>query len=288
MWVIFAFASALMESFKDVLGKTSATRTNEYATAFWMKFFGLLMLLPVVVFFGVPAVSSGYWIALFLGMFTISSGNILYMRAVKLSPLSVSIPMLSFGPIFTALLSYLFYKEIPDMFGWAGILLVSAGLYAMRLARRDLWRGLLRPILSIRNEPGALAMLGVAIIWSFGAYVAKMMVLSSTPLMGGFGLALAGSTGLFLFGVISKKLRIRETIRHFRLFVPMGIADGLSELLIMFALSGGIVPYVIPIKRTNIALSSLAGRVFFGEHLGRAKLAGMAMILAGIFAIIAI
>jgi drug/metabolite transporter (DMT)-like permease len=288
MWVVFAFGSALMETCKDVLGKTGTTRTNEYATAFWMKFFGLLMLAPVVLIFGIPPLYSNYWLALFLGMFTISSGTILYMRAVKLSPLSVSIPMLSFNPIFTALLAYALYKQVPDALGWTGILLVSAGLYMMRLARKDLWRGLLRPILSIKEEPGAIAMLGVAIIWSVGAYVAKMLVVSSSALMGAFGLAVAGSAGLFVLGTLSRKLSIREAKSHFRLFVPMGVADGLSELFIMSALTGGIVPYVIPIKRTNIALSSLAGSVFFGERLGKAKLVGMAMVLLGIFLIIAL
>lgn len=288
MWVFFAFGSAIAETVKDVLGKTSTVKTNEYATAFWMKFLGLLILVPVVLVVGIPHLAVEYYLAVLFAVFTVSSGNILYMRAIKLSPLSVSIPLLSFNPVFVALLSYVFFREVPTLFGWLGILLVSAGLYMMRLTRQDLWRGLLRPILSIREEPGAIAMLGVGVIWGIGGYASKLMVVSSTPLMAAFGLALAGSAGSFLIGAFYRKLSIGDLRRHMRLLLPMGIADSVSEFAIMAALSAGIVPYVVPIKRTNIALSSVAGKFLFGERLGRAKLLGIAMILAGIFAIIAL
>lgn len=288
MWIIFAFFSALLESFKDVTGKTSATRTNEYTTAFAMKSMGLLVLLPVVLFVGLAPIRPQFWIAFVTAMFTMSSGVFLYMRAVRLSPLSVSIPLLSFNPVFTALLSYVFFHEVPDLPGWMGILLVSAGLYMMRLARSDLWRGLLRPVVSIKDEPGAVAMLGVAFIWSIGAYVAKALVVASSPLTAAFFLSLAGSIGLFVFGAATRRLHFADIRKHLRLFIPMGVADSLSELFIALALTTGIVPYVMPIKRTNIALSSVAGSIFFGEHLGRAKRVGMVTVLVGIFFIIAL
>ncbi len=53
----------------------------------------------------------------------------------------------------------------------------------------------------------------------------------------------------------------------------------------MSAISIGLVPYVIAIKRTSIVLSVIWGGLFFGERGIRQRLLGAVVMLAGVVCI---
>ena len=96
MWAIYAVLSALSSSAKFVIGKMSATKTDEYVSAFALQFFASLVLLPFVIAAGIPRIAYLFWPSLLGLVVTTTSWSILYQRALKLSPLSVSVPMLAF------------------------------------------------------------------------------------------------------------------------------------------------------------------------------------------------
>ncbi len=171
MWPLFAFTTAFLETAKDVVGKQGAQKTNEYMTAFAMQFFEAILLSGVLLFVGIPIIQPMFWVVLLGFCITIPSASILYMRAIKLSPLSISIPMLAFNPIITAFLAVFFDHRFPSPLGWAGIGLVCIGLYCLRLTKDVIKKGLWYPLLRILDEPGAVAMLGVSLIWAVGAHL---------------------------------------------------------------------------------------------------------------------
>lgn len=286
MWVFFAFLTAFCESAKDVLGKSSSSKTNVLITAFSVQFFGLFLLIPLVLLTGIPELKPSYWIALLFAVFAIPTANILYMRAINLSPLSVSVPMLSFNPIFTALLSFVFDKRLPDILGWVGISCVCTGLYLSRLDKETLHKGIFYPLRSITQDAGSVSMLGVAFIWSVGAHVSKMVVTGSSPLFGAMSFGIVGSIMLALIGTFTRHFNFRLIFSHYKQLSLLGLFNGLSEFAMNSALAIGFTPYVISIKRTNILWSSLLGKFLHGDKFSSFKMVGLVLMFFGIVLII--
>ncbi|MEK9143403.1 MAG: DMT family transporter [Patescibacteria group bacterium] len=286
MWPLFAFATAFLETAKDVVGKQGAQKTNEYMTAFAMQFFEAILLSGVLLVVGIPVIQPMFWVVLLGFCITIPSASILYMRAIKLSPLSISIPMLAFNPIITALLAVFFDHKFPSPLGWTGIGLVCIGLYCIRLTKDVIKKGLWYPLFRIIDEPGTVAMLGVSFIWSVGAHLSTAAVRTSSPLFAVWAGAVAGATILF---VIMQKyggsfLLFKKNAGR---LISLGVIDGLSNLAMYTALSTGLTVYVVSIKRTNMLWSSLMGKILFGESVGKIKIIGLLMMLLGIGAILA-
>lgn len=290
MWILYSFLTAGFETVRDVLGKRSSQKTDEYLTAFGAQFFGMLLLLPVMLLVGIPEIKPMFWWAAVGGAITIPLGNILYMRAVKLSPISLVVPMLAFNPFFTAVLSFFSEGYLPGPLGWVGIVLVGAGLYSLRLTKKILSQGWLAPFKKIKDEPGMMAMLGVALVWSAGANISKIIVSSSSPIFAAFVGLLIGSSMLLVVVVLRSKFKLEpifKSIRdNFLNLSSLGAGVGLSNLAMCMALSQGFTPYVISIKRTNMIFSSIAGRIFFKEKLSKNKVLGILLMFLGLILIV--
>lgn len=286
MWPLFALFSSLCETTKDVIGKRGSERTNEYVTAFSTQFFGSILLLFIVLVVGIPTIRPTFWWALFGFCFTYPSATILYMRAIKLSPLSVSVPMLAFSPIITALLAIIFDRRFPTPTGWIGVVLVCVGLYCARLDRTVLQKGILSPLLRLRQEPGTLAMLGVTIIWSFGVHISALGVRSSSPIFSAWAGGVVGSAILFVIAKWKGKMTTSMVRSHAKYLVSLGVLEGISNVAMNTALTTGLTSYVISIKRSNILWSSLMGKLIYGEAVGKIKIVGLITMLAGIVLIL--
>jgi len=290
MWILYSFLSAGFETVRDVLGKKSSQKTDEYLTAFGAQFFGMLLLFPVMLLVGIPEIKPIFWWAVAGGAITIPLGNVLYMRAVKLSPISLVVPMLAFNPFFTAVLSFFSEGYLPGPLGWLGIVLVGAGLYSLRLTKDILKQGWLTPFKKIKDEPGTMAMLGVALVWSVGANISKIIVSSSSSVFAAFIGSLVGSTMLFIVVVLRAKFKLKPIIKSIQANLlnlgSLGAGVGLSNLAMCAALSQGFTPYVISIKRTNMIFSSVASKIFFKESLSKNKILGILLMFAGLVLII--
>lgn len=286
MWIIYSFISALAETTKDIIGKKGSQQTNIFITAFSLNFFALLVLTPILIYSGIPTLKPAFWYGVLAAAFTIPAWSILYMKAIKLSPLSLSVPMLAFNPAFTAILGIFFDKKMPSIQGWIGIILLGVGLYLLRLTKETIKKGIFHPILMIKNEPGSIAMLGVALIWSIGAHVSKVIVTNSSPPMGAFIGTLNAAIILFIIGVVKKQINISTLKNGFKYLIPLGLFDGVSSFAMYLGLSIGITPYVISIKRTNMLWSSLMGKLIFKEQFDKTKLIGILTLLGAIILII--
>lgn len=287
MWILFSFISAFSETTKDVVGKKSTHATNEYITSFSLHFFASIIFIPFVLWKGVPELSSLYWLATAGVFITIPAWSILYMKAIKLSPLSVSVPMLAFNPVLTALLSIVLGKDIPSILGWVGILLVTVGIYLIRFDISMKHKGILYPFKSILHEPGALAMLGVALIWSIGAHLSKLGVTSSSALFFAFTQATAAAIILYIIARIKSSVTVMSGLKqHFKSLFSLGLLNAIGDFAMTTALSTGITPYVISLKRTNILWSSLMGKLFFRERINVIKTTGLLIMFTGVVMII--
>jgi drug/metabolite transporter (DMT)-like permease len=261
---------AILESFKDIYSKGILRNYSPLLLMTNMKILSSLFLLPFAILH--PQISDYrtfllvYPINLLLNFFAFY----LYFSAIKVSPLSLSLPMLSFSPVLLLFTSRVMLgEELPGM-GILGVFMVFVGSYILNISR--IKAGLLEPIKAIFKERGSVYILIVVLIWSITANLDKMGVSSSSPIFWSFSMSL----GLGVLGLLALKLRISFNFP----FLYLSLADTLSTLFHMIAISLIPVPYVISVKRLSVLFSSLWGIIFLGES---ANLIGILfMILGGI------
>ena len=166
-WLILGILTAFFEAVKDVLGKQNLQKSDEYVVAWSLSFFSVIFLLPWVLSTGIPPLNSQYWLALLIGGSINAVTALLYMKAIKLSDLSLTLPLVALTPLFMLLTSPLMVGEYPKPFDYIGILLIVAGSYLLNIKEKS--KGYLAPFKALLSEPGPKLMLIVAFLWSIAS-----------------------------------------------------------------------------------------------------------------------
>lgn len=282
-WLLLAFLTAFFEALKDVFSKKAMAGLNEYALSFGLRLFILPVVVAFLIYHGIPAVSSEFWIALALSQLTVIPSSILYMRAVRISDLSLSVPMIAFTPIFLLFTSPLMVGEFPDHMGVVGILVGVVGAYLMNLSDRK--KGILAPLQALIAAPGPRLMLIVAFIWSIGSNIDKIGVQASSPVL---WVVSVNIVSLFVMLPIAARktpslfLTLKE---HISLLTLAGFVCGVALICQMTAIKLTLVAYVISVKRTSAVFGVLFGWLIFKEQEIRQRLLGATFLVIGVIII---
>lgn len=208
--------------------------------------------------------------------------NFMFLRAVQISPLSLTTPYLSFTPVFTALLALLVYGEVPGAWGWAGIAIVVSG--AFFLNRKQGARGLLAPLLALKEERGSLYMLGVSVMWSVTPLLDKGGSERVGPIWHTF--ILAALLALTFFAWLGFKdgsaAKIIDEWRARRAWIVAGGFVSGGAMVCQFASYVWMdIAVVETIKRAvGVTVAMLAGYFLFGERdIGRRLFAASVMVV---------
>jgi uncharacterized membrane protein len=167
--------------------------------------------------------------------------------------------------------------------GSGGMIAIVAGAYLLHLDQnRSGWRV---PFLALYRNKGSRYMLMVALIWSVTSNFDKIGVVDSSPLCWGTSLCLLTSLVLLppvIYTHKRKRMKLQVANRSMWL---MGLFTALTFITQMTALKFTLVAYVIAIKRISALLSVLWGHLIFKESGLRERLAGAALMIAGVFLI---
>lgn len=212
---------------------------------------------------------------------------LIYMRAIRDHPLSLTLPYLAFTPVFVILTGFVLLGERVSLAGAGGILLVVAGAWLLnvRHASPGAWRSWSLPLRAILREPGSRMMLAVAFLYSLTSAMGKGAMQYMAPEhFGAFYFVLLGTAAVALLA--GPRPRLLRTIWR-RPWAVLAVA-GLSALMVFthfLALQQVEVAYMIAVKRTSLLFGILYGALLFKEAgLGAHALAG-ALMLAGVFLI---
>jgi drug/metabolite transporter (DMT)-like permease len=213
---------------------------------------------------------------------------VLYMRAIRDHPLSLTLPYLAFTPVFAMVVAWVLLGERVSPQGAAGILLVVAGAWLLNgnLAQRRDWRSWADPWRAILRESGSRLMLAVAAIYAVTSTLGKGAMAYMAPEdFGAFYFAVLGIGVLLLFGLP----RPRSLLKIARRPLPVLVVGGLMAIMAyshFLALEQVEVAYMIAVKRTSLLFGILYGALLFKEpglvrHLpaGILMVAGVALIL---------
>ena len=225
-----------------------------------------------------------FWSCIAIGLPLEALAFYCYMKALKVSPLSLTVPFLAFTPGFIILTGWIILGEEISPGGFWGIILIMVGAYFLNLSKTRY--GLLDPLMAIFREPGSRLMLLVSFIYAFTSTIGKLAIIHSNPYIFGitYNVALAILLTLFLPAAAiaepGKKLLRRPLIG-----LILGALVATTIFSHMLAISMTNVAYMISLKRTSILFGVLYGALWFKEEKIKERLTGAIIMIIGVFLI---
>lgn len=279
--LLLVLATSLAWSGVDASRKELATHVQPVPLLFLLTAAAAPLFALWLVVDGMPAVQPGYLLPAFASVGFNVAANLAFLTALRVSPLSVTVPLLSLTPVFTALLAVPLLGERPTWLQALGILLVVAGAFALNLPDEES----LSPaafLRSWRRERGALWMTAVALLWSLCVPLDKLAVeRSSGPF---HGLVLNAGLAVAILAVLLAGRRLPElahVARARRAFVLAVFLSAAALGLQLLAIQVVWVGLVETLKRSIGNVSALLfGRLLFAESVTPRKL--LAVLLLGI------
>ncbi len=204
--------------------------------------------------------------------------------AIARSDLSVALPFLALTPPLTLFTGWALTGETASPLGAAGVLLVTAGAFGVGARGWGDWaRGGGRRVFRDRGVQLALA---VAAVYSVTAVADQQAARLGGPVTflwyGALGRGLCFAV---IWGIFRARWRRRGVPRlagRDRLWLAAVVLTlAVEHLAHLYALTLGLVAYVVTIKRIHVLETSLAGWWLFGEPFTRYRLLGALLLVAG-------
>lgn len=284
MWIIFALLTAFLLATSDALTKRVLASRDEYFVAWARLVFALPVFLICLLIVDIPHLNKNFWIATICALPLEIITIILYTKALKISPISLTMPFLALTPLFLILTSYLIVGEKVSLTGSIGILLIAAGSYTLNINKAK--DSLIAPVKAIFKEKGSVMMIIVAFIFSLTSSLGKMAIENSSPVFfGSFYFLLI----IFLFTPIAmakNKNKIGIAKKDIIPLIPIGITYSLMIICHMYAMSLTKVAYMISVKRTSLLFSIFYGFLLFKEEKIRERALGGTIMFAGFVLIV--
>jgi drug/metabolite transporter (DMT)-like permease len=273
-----------MVSTSDALTKRALAFRDEYFVAWVRLLFSLPVLIVSFIFIEIPPLDAAFWTATIIALPLEIIAIILYTKALKLSPLSLTMPFLSMTPLFLIATSYLIVGEKITVWGGTGIMLIASGSYMLNIHKVHIT--FLEPIRAILKERGSVLILIVAFIFSITSSLGKVAIEHSSPVF--FGSVYFILVTLFFTPIALLKNRGQTSLKAGDI-IPLssiGITYSLMILFHMVAMSMTQVAYMISVKRMSLLFSVLYGYFLFRENRLSERLIGSIIMFMGFLFIV--
>jgi len=205
--------------------------------------------------------------------------NLLFLQAMRIAPLSVTIPLLSLTPVFATLLAIPLLGELPTPPHAFGILLVVAGAIGLHWRRSGAddsgQHGTLK---------GALMVALTALLWSLTIPFDKLAVQRSNAPFHGVVVTAGVAAGVLLVLVVQGRLGdLARVGRVPGVYVLALIVSTLALALQLLALPQAYVGTVETLKRgIGNFMALLSGWIFFHEPVTLRKVLAVGVMAVGV------
>lgn len=279
LWLMLSLLTAFAVASQDAWVKKHFSHLTAYDMLAFPFLFSLPLFLMTLPFVPVPPLDGTFYLYFFISLPVNFISFFIYMKAIRVSPLSLTLPYLAFTPAFMIFTGYVFLDEMPNLWGIAGILVTCAGGYVLNLAPGQ--NAILDPVKAIFHESGSWLMLIVALIFAFGAVLGKKGILHSSPLFFTMTFFAVLSMVTLMALLITGTVRLRTFSKNWRKGAVAGALFFIHCLAHGFAISMVKAGYMISIKRFSVLIGVLYGGMFFKEKHIAMRLLGAAMMVAG-------
>ncbi len=278
LWFFLALLAAFFVAAYFLEMKKLVSEVNQHLVAGSVFLMAGLMLFAFSLAKGFPEIGNSFFPAVACSVTINFAATVLYMRALKITDLSLAMPLIAFTPVFLVFLSPLILGEVPNPDAIAGIILVVAGSYVLNLGPHH---KILSPFRKLLRHRGMVYMFIVSILFSFLANFDKMVMLNSDFFFGpSVTFSLCGFAFLCYF-FLTEKTSLRPFQKNRKTVLYASLFNFLAIVFTYTAWSLQIVPYVISIQRTSILFSVFFGGVLLHEKGMLHRMSGALLMAAG-------
>ncbi len=263
IWFFLSLAAALSIAARDVSIK-SYKDLQPREIAVLELFWALPALIIGCVFVETPPLDQTFWWTFILSIPINIMAYVLYLNAIKISPISLSVPFLAFTPIFMILTGFWVLGETINLWGGFGTGLIVIGSYILHFKKNQL--NFSAPFSAFIHEKGSWYMLIVAVLFAFAAVIGKKAILHSSPLFFSYSFFLVFNVLILMGLFVRGKNNWQKIIRN----SPKGLWLG-SLLMIHISFHGLAISistavYMVAVKRSSILFSVLLSWLILKER----------------------
>lgn len=278
-WIFPALMTAFLAASQDAWVKRHFSSMSAVEMMAYPLVYSLPLFCIALPFIRLPSLDGVFAVYFLLSLPVNGLGFLLHMRAIQISPLSLTLPYLAFTPVFIFFTGYLILGEIPNGWGVTGVCVITVGSYVLNINPAKF--SPLAPLRAFVRERGAVLMLLVALIYALGAVTGKKAILHSSVMFFSifFFLCLGGgfAAGVLLFNKTDVHRLCRKPIRGL-------VAGGLLFVHVIchgWAISMTKAVYMIAVKRISILFGIIYGGLLFREKHVAYRLLGTGMMVGG-------
>lgn len=262
-WLPLAILTAVAVGIRDASVKLFR-ELGPFEVAALEMFWSLPFLAAGLLLVPIPPLDTTFWLAFLVSIPLNLAAYLIYVYAIKISPLSLTVPFLAFTPLFMMVTGRLILHEQITVWGGLGILLIVAGSYLLNLSHAK--AGLLRPWQALLREKGSWLMLIVAFLFAIAAAVGKKAILHSSPLFFGYSfffvLSLTVLVTFACLGTVDWPLVKKHSGKGLWLALLLMAHISFHCLAITLATAA----YMIAVKRSSILISVMLGWLLLREE----------------------
>ncbi|MEQ8733958.1 MAG: DMT family transporter [Rhodospirillaceae bacterium] len=274
---ILILTSAVFHAVSNALVKAGGDKLAIRAIS--MAMFAIVAL-PVVFF--VPLPTAPVWGLLMASVTVNMIYHVCVVNAYRYGDLSLVYPVMrGIAPVLTGLGAYLVLAEDLSLFQFAGLVVLSLGIFAFALERRSAVT-----LLSSKGPALAFAMVS-------GICIALYTLIDATGVRT-VDVALTYIAWIFLldgtlFPIGAALWRRRTLVAVIQENTRAGFYSGglgvISYTLALYALRLGQTAEVAALRETSVVFAAMLGAMFMGEAFGKRRIAAAAVIAIGAIAL---
>ncbi len=283
LWFPLSLLAALCQAVNDTISKRFFSDLTPYEMGLIRLLYALPYLFIGRFFIPQPSLDKTFWSCLAFGLPLELVAFLCYMRAIKVSPLSLTVPFLAFTPAFVILTGFLILGETLNSYGIIGIALIVTGSYALNLS--SVKNELLAPLKAIFREQGSWLMIITALIYSLTATLGKLAIQHSSPQFFAVTYFLFFALLVMSLFPFMPKARFAHLLR--RPFVGASSGIVLAAMIFSHTLAISLVQaaYMISVKRSSLIFGVLFGYIIFKEKKIKERLFGASIMMCGVLII---
>ncbi len=278
-WFPLALLAALSLATADALTKKFFSRLSAYEMGITRLAYTIPWLALALIFIPRPHLDRTFFLSIAAALPLEALAFISYMRAIKVSPLSLTLPFLSFTPVFIIFTGRIILGENITSGGLAGILCIVSGAYVLNISQMK--TGMLEPIRAIFKEPGSRLMILVSFLYSITSTLGKLGIIHSSPLFFGISYYLIFTFFMLSFLPFMRGAKAARLVSN--PFAGMAVGASMAMMVFSHMLSISMIEaaYMIAIKRTSIVFGVLYGAWLFKETKITERLTGALIMIIG-------
>lgn len=283
MWFYLALGMAGLSGIYTVLSKHTL-KSVDPVVFYWVTILVSAPPLGILAFReGIPELKEFFILSIIAGDVFYTTSKIIFYKTLKDATLSHVYPLVTIGPVFTLIWSYLILNEQFTLLNLVGSAVTLVGVYILNVS--SMKEGLLEPFkILFRNKFALLTLISVFLA-SFTSIFDKMAISNtepSHPIFAAFAEQLIIIFTMLPFILLKKKQAFKEITQNFGMIVLVGLIFTGGTILAFFALRDGNPGLVTSVFRTQVFFAFIFSAIFLRDYPKTETVLGTIIMILGL------